>query len=286
MLEPELANIAYAAAGSPVATALVSKIADALGWALQPRQIVRTAKAEAVAAQIRAQADQEGQDLIQRAATRALSEEIIQQQIIEQIIAKAISGLEDSATPDQIDNDWIANFFAKSKITSDEEMQNTWARILAGEANNPGSFSRKSVNLLADLDQHDAEAFSFVCNYAWHIRGIPRLLIYDLNHPTYAGSGLHNGVCSHLDDLGLIRYTDPIFSYNNVEIGDAFSYLNRSVKLTELNAQSRLSIGHAEFTLAGIQLYAVCEIAPVEGFYEYVLQQWSEQGFSTVSTPQ
>ena len=211
LLEPEIANVVYAAAGSPVATALVNKIADALGWTLQPLQIIRTARAEAVAAEIRARADQEAQDLIQRAATRALSEEIVQQEIIEHIIAKAISGLEDSATPDKIDNDWLANFFAKSRITSDEEMQNTWARILAGEANNPGSFSRKTVNLLADLDQQDAWAFSLICNYAWHVREIPLPLIYDLNHPTYADSRLHNGVCSHLDNLGLISYTDPIF---------------------------------------------------------------------------
>ena len=32
-----------------------------------------------------------------------------------------------------MDNDWTVNFFDKSRIVSDDEMQNLWSRVLAGE---------------------------------------------------------------------------------------------------------------------------------------------------------
>ena len=198
MVEAQIPNIAYAVAASPVAAALINKIADAIGWAMAPRQEVRLAKAQAAAALIRAQADAEIQSLISRAATRSLLEDIIEQEAIEQIVAKALGALQDSATPSAIDNDWLANLFAKCRTTSDQQMQNTWARILAGEANNPGSFSRKTVNIVADLDQRDATAFTELCNFAWHIGEIPGPLIYDLNHPTYTDAGITRNVCIHL----------------------------------------------------------------------------------------
>jgi hypothetical protein len=161
-------------------------------------------------------------------------------------------------------------------------MQNTWARILAGEANNPGSFSRKTVNIVADLDKDDATAFILFCNFTWRIRELPRPLIYDLDHEIYATTGMNKGVCSHLASLGLVDYTDPIISWINVQEGEEFSYHDQVRILTETNSQSRLITGHAGFTLAGFQLYQICDTTPADEFYDYVLGEWESQGIKTV----
>ncbi len=51
-------------------------------------------------------------------------------------------------------------------MISDEQMQALWAKILAGEANGPGRFSKKTVNIVASLDKSDAEAFTTLCGFA------------------------------------------------------------------------------------------------------------------------
>ena len=57
------------------------------------------------------------------------TEEAIKQRNIESITAKALPQVEESATPQNIENDWIANFFDKSRLISDDEMQVLWSRL-------------------------------------------------------------------------------------------------------------------------------------------------------------
>ena len=44
-------------------------------------------------------------------------------------------------------------------IFSNEKMQEIWGKILAGEANKPGNFSRKTLDIVEELDQNDASFF-------------------------------------------------------------------------------------------------------------------------------
>jgi hypothetical protein len=90
---------------------------------------------------------------------RFLVEEAQKQRNIEAITQQALPLLNEESDPRNVDNDWIANFFDKSRIVSDNEMQILWARILAGEANAPGQYSKRSVNLLSSFDKRDAQLF-------------------------------------------------------------------------------------------------------------------------------
>ena len=65
-------------------------------------------------------------------------------------------------------------------MVSDDDMQQIWAGILAGEANNSGSFSRRTVNLVADLDKRNAQLFRNLCGFAWMI-GFTEVLVFDTN---------------------------------------------------------------------------------------------------------
>jgi hypothetical protein len=50
---------------------------------------------------------------------------------------KALPQLDEGADPNAMEDDWVTNFFDKSRIVSDDVMQELWARVLAGEANRP-----------------------------------------------------------------------------------------------------------------------------------------------------
>ena len=103
------------------------------------------AEAEAKANRIRAISEAETEievaGLRHRAAERFIYEEMKMQSNMEDITQKAIPRLTDNAEPEKIEDDWITNFYDKNRIVSDDQMQDLWAKILAGEANNPGSFS-------------------------------------------------------------------------------------------------------------------------------------------------
>ena len=72
------------------------------------------------------------------------------------MVAQAIPELEGDAKPDEIDNDWMTRFFEASKLVSDKEMQSLWARLLAGEANKSGTFSKRTIDQVPNLEKSDA----------------------------------------------------------------------------------------------------------------------------------
>ncbi|MDO8682256.1 MAG: DUF2806 domain-containing protein, partial [Armatimonadota bacterium] len=153
---PEPNSIIILGELSKPATVLIEKIAGAVGGIFEPCQIVRVAKAEAEAEIIKAETQIKITDLQRRALNRFVAEEAKKQDNMEQITQKAISQLANSSTPQNIEDDWIINFFDKCRIVSDEEMQSLWAKVLAGEANAPGTYSKRTVNLLSSLDTNDA----------------------------------------------------------------------------------------------------------------------------------
>ncbi|HKB90762.1 MAG TPA: DUF2806 domain-containing protein [Opitutaceae bacterium] len=114
---------------SKPATVLVEKISDAVGGIFKPYQIVRVAKAEAQADRVRVESQIEISDIQRRAFRRFLDEEGKKQKNIEDITGKALPQLEENSKPDEVENDWITNFFDKCRLISDDEMQGLWSRV-------------------------------------------------------------------------------------------------------------------------------------------------------------
>jgi hypothetical protein len=75
--------------------------------------------------------------------------------------------------PSEIDDDWL-NFFARlSEDKSSEELQHLFGRILSGEIRKPGSFSLRTVQIMATISKQDAELLSNLLSYAVHKMMIP-----------------------------------------------------------------------------------------------------------------
>ena len=88
-------------------------------------------------------------------------------------------------------------------------MQTLWAKILAGEANKPGTYSKRTVNFVADMDKREAKLFMNLCQYVCEIQNgedtelVPLLLPYDdFPYP------MPDGSLNDLDSIGLIRLDD------------------------------------------------------------------------------
>ncbi len=267
--------------GKPANT-LIEKIADAIGGIAKPWQIKRVAEAEAQSEKIRASAEIQVTELHRRAARRFLMEEAKKQNNIETIISKALPVVDEQAKPEQVEDDWITNFFDKCRLISDDEMQKLWAKVLAGEANSAGKFSKRSVNLLASMDKSDAVLFSKLCSFNfWAGQFWP--LVYDTSHKIYTEHGINFVQLSHLESIGLIHFNDlQGYLQSGLAQKGILEYFGQKVWI-EFPDPSRceLQLGKIILTQAGQQLATICGAQPREGFVEYVRERWKSFGYIT-----
>ena len=267
-------NLVDLGLGKP-ATVLIKKVSDAVGGIARPSQIRRVANAEADAKVILAEADIKITELQQRAARRFIEEETKNQTNIESIAYQAIPHLNEDSEPDKIEDDFLRNFFDKCRIVSDEQMQDIWARILAGEANVPGTFSRKTVNILADMDKSDAELFTTLCGFSWGFPHVPIPLVFARDE-FFNEQGIALRSLADIESLGLIL-TDSLGFVLNLGPTIQASYFGNGLELTlAQEAEDELSTGDVLLTAAGRQIGSICELSPIEGFFEFMREKWEQ----------
>ncbi len=101
------------------------------------------------------------------------------------VVGQTAEQLGDKEVADQEpDHDWTARFFNYIQDVSSEEMQLLWAKVLAGQIEQPGSVSIRALSILRNLDQAGAKLFQTLCSACitlapdgMHIRdgGVPSL---------------------------------------------------------------------------------------------------------------
>ncbi len=287
---------------------LIEKISNVVGVLYEPKRIEREAEAQAKADVIKAKSENEITALRQRSEHRRMMEEMRHQKNMESITAKALPQLNDNADASQMDDDWLANFFAKCRIVSNDEMQTLWSRILAGEANTPGAYSKRTVNCLSEMDKDEAEFFKKLCGFCWRCKitkdflptnsfaisnqvyqevvNDPDLvspLIFDSSDAIYNKHGIRFEILEHFDSIGLIKFfmsVDDNFIWTfNEDIGILGIYQDKTFFLSPSSiekAQRTVRLGVVSFTAVGEELATLCETEPVDGFYDYVKTQWKE----------
>jgi len=266
---------------SKPAVVVIEKISDAIGVYFEPHRITRMARAEAEAQKIKATAQIETTELQQRALCRFLAEEAQKQINIESITAKALPYIQEESKPQNMENDWIANFFDKCRLISDEQMQTLWAKVLAGEANSSGSYSKRTVNFLSSLDKQDAIHFATLCNFGWFFGDrYMAPLIYNEQESIYKNQGITFEFLEHLDDIGLVSFT-PINGYRQIELPkhSCFFYYEIPINIEfPMEKENQLDVGKVILTQIGQQLAPICGSKPIPGFINYVLDRWSGTG--------
>jgi hypothetical protein len=294
--------IVSAGIAAGVATKLIDKIADATGVLYEPRKIKKLAKAEADAAIDRAKTEThliverakataiaeiirtenqiEISELQKRTAQRLLQEEVKKQENLEDIMEKTIPLLKEGSKPEEMNDDWLMNYVDKAKLVSDEEMKTLWAKILAGEANEPNSFSKRTVNFLASMDKKDAEMFTKLCCLTVNFDELRCPCVYNYQDSFFEILKLDFYTLSHLDSIGLIKF-------NNLSgftvMANAVGYIKCFYfdKITQIRVKTNetvdVGVGTVIFTPLGSELLRLCETQPIDGFFEYIVGKISEQ---------
>ena len=262
---------------SKPANTLIKCISGEIGSLYEPQKIVRQARAEAKAKLIQTDNNIKVSELQQRAARRLIQQEELYQTNSERIISDAMPHLDNEARPEEVSRDWYVNFLDKARLVSDEQMQIIWSKILAGEANSPGSFSRRTVNFVQDMDKVEAEAFTLLCGFNFRLKGY-HPLIFDESHKIYTENGVDFECLTRLDSIGLISFS----SISHLTLGVVreevvTTYYDKVWKLRIKNHNDNsVEVGKAMLTTVGQELAPISGSKPVHGFTEYVLEQWQD----------
>lgn len=261
---------------------LIAKISDAVGGVFSPWQTKRVAKAEAEANLIKAKSEADV-DLIKakseieiRAIHRYFEEETKKQGNMENIIYKATLALNETSDPSKLDDDWLTNFFDKCRIVSDDKMQSLWAKILSGESNNPGKFSKRTVAFVATLDKDDADIFTKLCSFGWMIGNTFKPLIFDEQEDIYNRQGINFNGLNHLHSIGLINF-GPLAGFRNIGLPKQYQvFYDRQLLTLDFGKDSNntLDIGRVMLTKTGQELASICDRKTVDGFLDYVKDKW------------
>ena len=263
---------------SKPATALIEKVSGAVGGFYKPWQMRRVAKAEVDVDRIKALSKIELTELDERALQRLVDEEAKKQSNIESIIGRSLPQLNEGAKPDEMEEDWITYFFNKCRLVSDEEMQSIWARILAGEANAPGTFSKRSVIFMESLDKQDAILFTKLCAFNW-IFGDIQPLIADPTAEIYSKNGITFSDLKHLDTIGLISFQSIAYQRSGFPQTTVAVYKNAAYTFKFSKKKDNiLNLGNVILTNIGRELASICVPETVAGFDEYVIEEWKKKG--------
>jgi hypothetical protein len=172
-------------------------------------------------------------------------------------------------------------------------MQQLWAKVLAGEANTPGTFSKRTINLLASLDKSDAERFQAVCRFNWG--GLTTLapLIFESNHEIFREQGINWDMLKHLDEIGLLSFemglsygravpVKPLTEENWADFIYALNYGDKYCAVYCGTPDGRLNVGRVKLSRAGAEIAALCAHEPVAGYFDYVVGFWRNAGAKVI----
>lgn len=141
-------------------------------------KLIATAEAEVKADLIRFKGELDKGEMlaafIKRSDHRLLSERVRKDYNLENVLSMVqdeleVEGKQNEQPPVEenkdVNEDWFTRWTSIVEDVSVEETQRIWAKILAGEIKKPGTFSVRTLEVLRNLSQYEAQSFAKLCEY-------------------------------------------------------------------------------------------------------------------------
>jgi hypothetical protein len=267
---------------------LTERVCDAVGAIYKPRQIRNIAKAESDAELIKAKAeiaksklmraaDIEEGGIAERAIARLISEEVQKQYNSEEVLSKAIDKLRPNAQPEAIETDFLSRTMSKASATSDEGFQELWASILAGEANSPGSISKRTVDIVDTLSKKDAELFTAVCSACFRLGN--HLILFSTKSilKVFEDEGIKYEDFVHLSSIGLLSPHSSGLQLTFKTKSHPFRLPVHGleghfwIEFCKQKEEHSIDTGAYMLTTTGTELHSICDAAPRPDIFDALI---------------
>lgn len=276
-----LGSIGEPAAG--VINNCIDKVFGALGWVIKPKDLKQSI-IEANKSIIEEIANREDINPIERAAIVSNYKKYVKEYANQMdVLQMALEHLNPDAKPEEVNDDWITFFFDKVKNVTDDYMKAIWGKILAGEFNEPNTYTKQLLHTMSVMDSKIAKRFQKIRSSCFYSFPYLYAFIYRTNGDNiknikkYEKMKIFINDFRELDSLGLIQYRFSDF-HSWVIKNKVFDYGNRKVKLH--TDKRSIELGNVALTSVGKQL---CRIVPMEyddRILEICLDSWQKLGYN------
>lgn len=177
---------------------------------------------------------------------------------------------------ENVDFDWIMRFFNAVGNISNDNMQQFWGKVLAGEIRKPGCCSLRTLDILWNMSQKEAETFDKLCQFVVHSGDCT--FIFSNGFHEYDGTNTYSRACIQKEGLkyssdiipmiecGLISVDNNLTADFSIE--NSLVINNKSIVCLVIDEtkSNRLTIEPYYLTNSGIELYKI--ISSGAGFSE------------------
>ncbi|PZP55941.1 MAG: hypothetical protein DI586_05275 [Micavibrio aeruginosavorus] len=140
-------------------------------------------------------------------AATIIVERIAQDINVSKAILKAEAELEDAvgaAPTEDVNLDWLSRWRDCVSAVSDEELQSLWGKLLAGEVQNPGRFSLRTLEFLRNLSSKEAKEIEMLFSFAFNTNAIYR------DDAVLEKNGISFKFLLHMQELGVVSGVDGL----------------------------------------------------------------------------
>lgn len=265
----------------------IDAISRGIGVLYEPTRIRKEAKAKAEEKVILAKAEKQEREIL--AAVQPLVGDSVSLEQLQPVISKMISdelrkkenidavvniALEDFSKSQKVpeekaDTDWLTRFFNIVENVSDEELRNTWGKILSQEIQTPGSYSLRTLSTISNLSKKEAELFASLGN---NVFTSSKSKFFLKSHDLILGSNIPYADITLLMECGLIKENEQMgISYEAIpdkDMRNAFAYQDLAIIIERSKGAKEVSISIYELTIAGAEIYKILDIEKDMSFLE------------------
>ena len=192
---------------------------------------------------------------------------------------KALPLLEAVNNPTIEDHDWVACWLESARNVSDDDIQRMWARILAGRAEDDGSFSKWTLHAVAQMSKVDVENWTKFASCLWEFNDPSDTVPCYWLRASGKVLGVHeqmltNGGLLTFEGNYAIRYREFL---NRAPV--AVRYFGQLVVL-EVPEKDDMHIptGHVTLTPTAREVLSLCDAEPNVAYRMDCLEQWKKAG--------
>ena len=195
-----------------------------------------------------------------------------------------------------VDSSWMRHLLSKGCSIKEPIIQEAMARTFLREANAPGGLNSWDIDILATTNPEDWKMFTIICGFACWIDGRITPVVFDLTADVYKAAGIEEERLAGLVAAGLITQggTGDVYTLKMPEEGMTVRYFDEKewivrpllepIPRTTLGItrtrphpfDKNLNVGVLDFTQVGRALGFVTACRKVQGFTEYLNDQWKE----------
>lgn len=242
-------------------------LAIPFGWNIaSPKLLGNTTESNEVSSKSTLTVMDEG--LSQRAGKRLVAEEINKQKNIEDVVRQADDILqadhETAISSEETDQGWIDECLDGAGRAYNDDLKAYWAKLLAGEIKQPGTYSLRTVDLLKKLTKKDAEKIRNLCRYVMYNINKSDCFILRDKEASYTYSDM-----SFLMELGLLNSSSFVVKQyrNKDENGTTGLFFHGNVVFFLSIKKKDFDLPIYSFTGLGMELLSIVDDQDVDVNY-------------------